>query len=87
MIGLIDDTIKLQQNPRKFKAHIPILKTLGIDNYDAVQSMDKLVFTMREALKKFQKLYKTLDKEKIYSVIRLCMARELQCVEERKDAV
>lgn len=59
---------------------------LGIDNYDAVISMDKLVFKMREALLKFQVLWKTLDKEKIYDIIKLCLARELQCVEERKDA-
>ena len=50
MIGLIDDTVKLNQNTRKFKAHLPILETLGISNYDAVASMDKLVFKMREAL-------------------------------------
>ena len=36
MVGLIDDTIKLQTNPRKFKAYLPILETLGIANYDAV---------------------------------------------------
>jgi len=48
--------------------------------------MDKLVFTMREALTKFQKLWQTLDKDKIYTIIRLCLARELTCVEERKDA-
>lgn len=86
MVGLIDDTIKLPQNPRKFKANLPILETLGIDNYDAVISMDKLVFKMSEALAKFQKLWLTLDKDKIYDIIRLCLARELQCVEERKDA-
>jgi len=34
MFGLIDDTIKLVQNPRKFKARLPILETLGIENYD-----------------------------------------------------
>ena len=86
MVGLIDDTIKLQQNPRKFKASLPILETLGIDNYDAVASMDKLVFKMREALQKFQKIWCTLDKDKIYDIIRVCLARELTCVEERKDA-
>lgn len=86
MIGLIDDTVKLIQNPRKFKAHLPILSTLGIDNYDQVPSMDKLVFTMKEALVKFQKLWLTPDKEKIYEKIRICMARELTMVEERKDA-
>lgn len=86
MVGLIDDTIKLVQNPRKFKAHLPILETLGIDNYDQVPSMDKLVFTMTQALTKFQKLWLTLDKDEIYQKIRLCMARELTMVEERKDA-
>lgn len=85
-MGFIDDTVRLQQNPRKFKAHLPILQTLGIDNYDSVVSMDKLVFKMREALEKFKKLYQTLDKDKIKQIIRLCIARELQCVEERKDA-
>ena len=41
---------------------------------------------MREALEKFQTLWQTLDKEKIQQLIRLCLARELTCVEERKDA-
>lgn len=77
---------------------MPILTTLGIanrkdrdgraigGNYDDVPSMDKLIFKMKEALQKFQKLWLTLDKDKIYAIIRLCMARELQSVEERKDA-
>ena len=77
MVGLIDDTIKLPMNPRKFKTNLPILKTLGISNYDAVPSMDKLVFKMRRALLKFQKLWQTLNKSKIEDLIRLCMAREL----------
>ena len=38
-------------------AKLPILETLGIDDYDAVQSMDKLVFKMREALSKFKRLW------------------------------
>ena len=86
MVGLIDDTIKLQTNPRKFKAYLPILETLGIDNYDAVQSMDKLVFKMREAMQKFKKLWQTLDEDKILQIIKYCLARELTIVEERKDA-
>lgn len=49
--------------------------------------MSKLVFTMREALARFRKSWSTLDKEKIKDVIRLCLARELTCVEERKDAI
>lgn len=31
-------------------------------------------------------MWQTLDKGKIYDLIRVCLARELTCVEERKDA-
>ena len=48
--------------------------------------MSRLAFQMREALEKFQKLWQTLDKDKIMQIIRLCLARELTCVEARKDA-
>ena len=49
MLSLIDD-VKLVQKPREFRATLPIIESLGIDNYDSVMSMNKLVFTMREAL-------------------------------------
>jgi hypothetical protein len=65
---------------------LPILRTLGISNYDSVASMDKLVFKMREALQRFNRIWQTLDKDKIYTIIRVCLARELTQVEERKDA-
>ena len=48
--------------------------------------MDKLVFKMREALAKFQRVWQTLDKDKIKRIIKVCMAREMTQVEERKDA-
>lgn len=86
MGNFIDETFKLVQNPRKFKTHLPILTTIGIDNYDQVPSMDKLVFKMKEALQKFQKLWLTMDKAEITQKIRICLARELTMVEERKDA-
>ena len=41
-VGLIDDTIKLQPNQRKFKTKLFVCETLGIEDYDAVTSMDKL---------------------------------------------
>ena len=85
LVSLIDD-IKIQPNPREFKGNLPIIDTLGITNYDKVSQMSRLVFQMREALEKFQKLWQTLDKDKIMQIIRLCLARELTCVEERKDA-
>ena len=54
---MIDDTIKMDTKKRNFTGHLPILETIGIANYDEVPSLDKLVFKMREALQKFQKLY------------------------------
>ena len=89
MFNLIDDTMKLNTQKRNFDLearYLPILRTLGIDKYDQVPSMDKLVFKMREALQTFQRLYQTLDKGRIQDVIKLCLARELTRVEERKDA-
>ena len=83
---MIDEAFKFQTNPRKFKGHIPILKTLGVSNFDSVASMDKLAFKTRDAIKKFQRLYKTIDKAKIEKIIQVCMARELQSCESRKDA-
>ena len=52
-MGLFDD--KLQTIPRTFTMSLPILEALGISNYDTVQSIDKLVFTMRDALASFKK--------------------------------
>ena len=52
-LGLFDD--KLQTIPRTFTMSLPILEALGISNYDTVQSIDKLVFTMRDALASFKK--------------------------------
>ena len=42
---------------------------------------------MREAMQKFQELWSTLNRDRIRQIVRLCMARELTCVEERKEAV
>ena len=48
-LGLFDD--KLTTVQRTFTSMpLPILTALGIENYDSVQSIDKLVFTMRDAL-------------------------------------
>ena len=74
-LGLFDD--KLQTIPRTFTMSLPILEALGISNYDTVQSIDKLVFTMRDALASFKKKWQTLDEDKIKSIIRFCLTREL----------
>ena len=39
--GLIDDTMKLHPNPRMFTAKLPIIKTLGIDNYDEIDKINE----------------------------------------------
>ena len=36
--------------PRDFIAPAPILKALGIDDYDSKQKLEQLIFTIREAI-------------------------------------
>lgn len=48
--------------------------------------MNKLAFKMRDAIKKFEELWSTLDRERIKTLVRFCLTRELTQVEERKDA-
>ena len=65
---------------------MPVLEKLGISNYDEVPSMDKLVFTMREALETFKEKWQTIDVEEIKKKIRFCVMREMVAAEGRKDA-
>lgn len=59
---------------------------LGITNYDKCGGLDKLVFDMRESIDIWKKEWKTLDLDYIFKMVRLSIVRELQMIEERKDA-
>lgn len=49
--------------------------------------MNKLAFEMTDAIKAFERKWSTLDKNRIRTMIRFCLTRELTRVEERKDAI
>ncbi len=60
--------------PRDFNAELPILSTLGADNYDKYEDIDGLTIKLERALKKFVIDWKTLDQKKInylmkYSIV------------------
>ena len=42
---------------------------------------------MTDAIKAFERKWSTLDKNRIKTMIRFCLTRELTRVEERKDAI
>ena len=62
---------------REFSAQIPVIKKLGIVNYDNGKGLDKLNFKIERALRAFKRQWKTLDMVKIEQLIRYCLAREL----------
>ena len=72
-----DDATKGIRVFRDFKAKLPVLKTLGIEDYDSAGGLDKLIFDIRSSIKDFQRQWKTLDSERIEKLIKLCITREL----------
>ena len=72
--------------PRDFKAPTPILKALGIEDYDRVDRLEKLIFTMREAIEDQRRTWKTSDLAGIERTLKHCVAREMNKIDERKDA-
>ena len=57
--------LKANTKPRDFNSDLPILSTLGADNYDQLEDLGGLKIKLEKALKKFVKDWKTLDDEKI----------------------
>lgn len=72
--------------PRNFKAPTPVLSSLGIDDYDKVDRLEKLIFTMHEAIEDQKKTWSTNDLPGIEKMIKFCIAREMSKIDERKDA-
>lgn len=69
---------------RDFNADLPILSTLGAEDYDKIDSMDALQIHLETALRKFVKDWKTLDKQKINYLMKYGIVQEVMKVEERK---
>ena len=70
--------------PRDFNADLPILSTLGAENYDKIDDIDSLSIKLETALRKFVKDWKTLDKQKINYLMKFGIVQEVMKVEERK---
>ena len=68
------------------EAHLYCLTTIGIRDFDKSGGFEKLTVCMTDALDKFRKDWRTLDMDVIERLIRICLVRELQQIEERKDA-
>lgn len=63
-----------------------MLSALGIEDYDKVDRLEKLIFTMREAIEDSKKTWQLNDLPKIEKMLKYCIAREIAKIDERKDA-
>ena len=67
---IIETLIKfLQQKVRDFMAQMPILKALGVDEYDKM-NLDNITLDMGKFLKMFKQKWKTLDEERILYLLK-----------------
>ena len=63
-----------------------MLDKLGIPDYDKVTNLDKLIFTIADLIKDAKRDWKTIDLDRIKRLTKLCIVRELNMLDERKDA-
>lgn len=63
-----------------------MLEKLGIADYDSVASIDKLYFTIQDAIKEAKFQWKTVDLNRIKRTTKLVIVRELNMLDGRKDA-
>lgn len=61
-----------------------ILKSLGAEYYDASQNIDQLALHVKQTMAQSKILWKELDNELLYHMIKKCMIDELFRIEERK---
>jgi len=64
-------------NPRDFNADLPILQALGVKNYDQTQDLNELQVILEEALKKFVKDWKTVDKSRLNYLMKYGIVQEV----------
>ena len=63
-----------------------MLDKLGIADYDKVGNLDKLVFTMADAIREARFTWKTISMERIKYLTKMVIVRELNSLDGRKDA-
>jgi len=65
----------------------PLLDLLGVNNYDQLDSVSKLIVQLEKALIEFNRRWKTVSMNDIGYLLRIGLVRELTMIDERKDAV
>ena len=70
-----------QKEPRDFKANLPVLETLGLENYD--RNIFKEI-NIEEKVKELEKQWKVLDHAKIVDLMKYGVVQEAMRTEERK---
>ena len=63
-----------------------MLDKLGISDYDKVSNLDKLVFTMADAIREARFTWKTISIDRIKYLTKQVITRELNMLDGRKDA-
>ena len=86
VVGPWNDYLARIDKPREFQAQLTCLTKIGIEDFDRKGGYEKLAFSMTGPLEEFRKDWRTLDMEVIEYLIRICIVRELQSIEERKEA-
>jgi hypothetical protein len=59
---------------------------LEIDDYDEIKLAERLYVNVRKAMVDCKIKWRTIDEEKIKQLIRLCIIREINQIEGRKEA-
>ena len=73
--------------PRDFKSRSTwMLEKLGIEKYDAVTSLDKMIFSIADVIKDAKLEWKTITLDRIKTITKLVVVRELNMIDSRKDA-
>lgn len=63
--------------PRAFKNKTPTLTKLGIDNFDQMEKIGDLKFTMEKATEQFQENLHTRESGKVKHMMKLGICREV----------
>jgi len=95
---IIEDFFTQQGKPREFGRYAycenakckttltTVMTMLEIDDYDEIKAHDKLCVNVMRAMEKCKHIWKTIDTDEIKRLIRLCIIREINQVEARKEA-
>lgn len=74
------------ENPKYVYSTTPVLTLMEIDDYDDIKAHDRLYVNVRKAMEKCKVRWRTVDVERIKSIIRQCIIREINQIEGRKNA-